>query len=41
MLTLSDIAKLSEMARERGAVVAVDNTFASPFFQNPLSWGRT
>jgi cystathionine gamma-lyase len=39
MLTLSDVAKLSEMARERGAVVAVDNTFASPFFQNPLSLG--
>ena len=27
------------MARERGAVVAVDNTFASPYFQNPLSLG--
>jgi len=39
MLTLSDIARLSELARERGAVVAVDNTFASPFFQNPLSLG--
>ena len=39
MLTLSDIGKLSEMARDRGAVVAVDNTFASPFFQNPLSLG--
>ena len=39
MLTLSDIARLSEMARERGATVAVDNTFASPFFQNPLSLG--
>src|ERR671914_2304199 len=39
MLTLSDIARLSEMAHERGAVVAVDNTFASPFFQNPHSLG--
>ena len=39
MLTLSDIAALSEMARERGAVVAVDNTFASPYFQNPLALG--
>src|ERR687894_1024401 len=39
MLTLSDIATLSEMARERGAMVAVDNTFASPYFQNPLSLG--
>jgi cystathionine gamma-lyase len=39
MLTLSDIALLSEMARERGAVVTVDNTFASPYFQKPLSLG--
>src|ERR671920_218905 len=39
MLTLSDIAGLSEMAHERGAVVAVDNTFASPYFQNPLALG--
>ncbi len=39
MLTLSDIGQLSGMARERGAVVAVDNTFASPYFQRPLSLG--
>ena len=39
MLTLSDIARLSEIAHERGAMVAVDNTFASPYFQNPLSLG--
>src|SRR3712207_1996781 len=39
MLTLSDITTLCEMARERGAVVAVDNTFASPYFQNPLALG--
>jgi cystathionine gamma-lyase len=39
MLTLSDIAALCEMAHERGAVVAVDNTFASPYFQNPLTLG--
>jgi len=39
MLTLSDIRDLSDMAHERGAVVAVDNTFASPYFQNPLALG--
>jgi cystathionine gamma-lyase len=39
MLTLSDIAKLSEMAHERDTFVAVDNTFASPYFQNPLALG--
>jgi cystathionine gamma-lyase len=37
MLTLSDIARLSEMAHERGVFVAVDNTFASPYFQKPLA----
>ena len=39
LLTISDIKELSEMARERGAVVAVDNTFASPYFQRPLALG--
>ena len=39
MLTLSDIQVLSEMARERGATVVVDNTFASPYFQQPLALG--
>ena len=39
MLTLSDIVALCALAHERGAVVAVDNTFASPYFQNPLSLG--
>ena len=39
MLTISDIAVLSEMAHGRGATVAVDNTFASPYFQQPLSLG--
>jgi cystathionine gamma-lyase len=39
MLTLSDIVALCEMAHERGASVAVDNTFASPYFQNPLALG--
>ena len=39
MLTLSDIQALSEMAHGRGATVVVDNTFASPYFQNPLVLG--
>jgi cystathionine gamma-lyase len=39
MLALSDVARLSEMAHERGATVAVDNTFASPYFQAPLALG--
>ncbi len=39
LLTLSDIQELSEMAHGRGVVFAVDNTFASPYFQNPLALG--
>ena len=39
MLTLSDIQALSEMAHGRGATVVVDNTFASPYFQSPLTLG--
>lgn len=39
MLTLCDIAALSEVAHEREALVAVDNTFASPYFQTPTDLG--
>ncbi|HSL00248.1 MAG TPA: cystathionine gamma-synthase [Rubrobacteraceae bacterium] len=39
MLTISDIRDLSEMAHERAAIVVVDNTFASPYFQRPLALG--
>ena len=34
-----DIARLSQAAHRVGALVAVDNTFASPINQNPLRWG--
>jgi cystathionine beta-lyase/cystathionine gamma-synthase len=36
---MSDIAQLSELAHQRGLVVAVDNTFASPYLANPLALG--
>ncbi len=39
LLRLADLRALSAMARERGAWTAVDNTFASPFFQRPLELG--
>lgn len=39
LLRLADIAAISERARVRGALTVVDNTFASPIFQNPLSLG--
>ncbi|NLM97721.1 MAG: PLP-dependent transferase [Halanaerobiaceae bacterium] len=38
-LELIDIAAVAEIAREKGVKVVVDNTFATPFFQKPLSLG--
>ena len=34
-----DIAAISELARARGVPVAVDNSYASPYFQRPLALG--
>lgn len=34
-----DIKRLAAVAREQGAMVVVDNTFATPINQNPLSLG--
>ena len=39
MMTLCDIPLLSRIAHERGALVVVDNTFASPYLQKPLELG--
>lgn len=39
LMTISDIAALSELGRAAGALVVVDNTFASPYLQNPLALG--
>ena len=41
MLRLIDIAAVSELvhAQRSDALVAVDNTFASPYLQRPLEWG--
>lgn len=39
LLKLADIRAISEIAHERGLIVVVDNTFASPYFQNPLNLG--
>lgn len=38
-LKILDIVALSEMARRRGARAVVDNTFASPYLQQPLRLG--
>ena len=39
LLQLSDIRALASLAKERGVLLAVDNTFASPYFQRPLELG--
>lgn len=39
LLGIVDIEAVTEIAREAGAVSVVDNTFATPFLQKPLSLG--
>jgi cystathionine gamma-lyase len=39
LLQIIDIASLAELAHRQGAKVAVDNTFASPYLQQPLALG--
>ena len=41
LLGIADIAELAELAREAGAQLLVDNTFASPYLQQPLALGAT
>ena len=39
LLSVSDVAAISAVARAAGAVLAVDNTFATPYLQRPLELG--
>jgi cystathionine gamma-lyase len=39
LLKLVDIAAVAEIAHGRGAVLMVDNTFMSPYFQRPIELG--
>lgn len=39
MLGIADIAAIAEIAHEAGALLVVDNTFASPYLQQPLTLG--
>lgn len=39
MLKLVDIAQVAEIAHENGALLVVDNTFATPVLQRPLELG--
>ena len=38
-LLISDIEAISRLAHSRGALVVVDNTFATPYFQQPFQLG--
>jgi cystathionine beta-lyase/cystathionine gamma-synthase len=39
LMKVCDIAALAAAARKRNAILVVDNTFMSPFFQRPLALG--
>ena len=39
LLGISDIPALAEIAHAAGALLVVDNTFATPYLQNPLALG--
>jgi cystathionine gamma-synthase len=39
LLAIGDISALAGLAHDRGALLAVDNTFASPYLQRPLALG--
>ncbi|GAB2445172.1 cystathionine gamma-synthase [Nocardioides hungaricus] len=39
LLNIGDIAALAAVARDAGALLVVDNTFASPYLQQPLTLG--
>jgi len=39
MLVLTDLKGVSEIANKNNLQTVCDNTFMSPYFQNPLDWG--
>ena len=39
MMNVTDIRKLAEFTKSRNLMLIVDNTFLSPYFQNPLELG--
>ncbi len=41
LLKIFDIEAIAKVARARGAIVVVDNTFATPVLQSPLALGAT
>lgn len=39
LMNITDIHAVSKIIRNKGIILCVDNTFASPYFQNPLDLG--
>ena len=39
MMNVTDISKVAALAKKHGLLLIVDNTFMSPYFQNPLALG--
>ncbi len=39
MLRITDLEKVNKLAKEKNILTCVDNTFMSPYFQNPLDFG--
>ncbi len=39
LLKISDVASITKLAKKVNALTVVDNTFMSPYFQNPLNQG--
>ncbi|MFM2360829.1 MAG: hypothetical protein RLY16_2822 [Bacteroidota bacterium] len=39
LMNITDIAAVAKIAKAAGAILCVDNTFASPYLQNPLDLG--
>jgi cystathionine beta-lyase/cystathionine gamma-synthase len=39
LLRITDAPAIAEAAHRQGALVGIDSTFGTPYFQNPLDWG--
>jgi cystathionine gamma-synthase len=39
MMNVTDIAAIAQITKERGLLLLVDNTFLSPYYQNPIDLG--
>lgn len=39
LLKITDIEKVAELAKQHQCLLIVDNTFSTPYWQNPIRWG--